>query len=131
MAVSRETSAHDLLRRPELDYRTLTRVEMLGPAVADPRVAEQVEVQAKYAGYLERQAEEIARQQRSEATPLPVDFDFSKVSGLSSEVRIKLEKIRPENIGQAMRIAGVTPAAISLLLVYLKRQRNLPAAGAA
>ncbi|MFA7487484.1 MAG: tRNA uridine-5-carboxymethylaminomethyl(34) synthesis enzyme MnmG [Lysobacteraceae bacterium] len=131
VAVSRETSAHDLLRRPELDYRTLTRVEMLGPAVADPRVAEQVEVQAKYAGYLERQAEEIARQQRSEATPIPVDFDFSKVSGLSSEVRIKLEKIRPENIGQAMRIAGVTPAAISLLLVYLKRQRNLPAAGAA
>ena len=60
-----------------------------------------------------------------------MDFDFSKVSGLSSEVRIKLEKIRPENIGQAMRIAGVTPAAISLLLVYLKRQRNLPAAGAA
>ena len=131
VAVSRETSAHDLLRRPELDYRALTRVEMLGPAVADPRVAEQVEVQAKYAGYLERQAEEIARQQRSEATPIPVDFDFSKVSGLSSEVRIKLEKIRPENIGQPMRIAGVTPAAISLLLVYLKRQRNLPAAGAA
>lgn len=131
VVVSRETSAHDLLRRPELDYRSLTRVNMLGPAVADPRVAEQVEVQAKYAGYLERQAEEIARQRRSEATPIPADFDFSKVSGLSSEVRIKLEKSRPESIGQAMRIAGVTPAAISLLLVYLKRQRGLPAAGAA
>lgn len=130
--VSRETSAYDLLRRPELDYAQLTCVPALGPAVTDAKVAEQVEIQAKYSGYLDRQADEIERQRRSEATPIPPDFDYAVVSGLSSEVRTKLEKIRPETVGQAMRISGVTPAAISLLLVHLKRWRGIqPATGAA
>ena len=132
IAVSRETSAYDLLRRPELDYAQLTLVPALGPAVTDAKVAEQVEIQAKYSGYLDRQADEIERQRRSEATLIPADFDYAVVSGLSAEVRAKLEKIRPETVGQAMRISGVTPAAISLLLVYLKRWRGArPATGAA
>ena len=119
--VTRETNAHDLLRRPELDYARLMRVPALGPGVDDARVAEQVEVSAKYSGYLERQHEEIARQRRHEETALPKDFDYATVSGLSAEVRQKLERARPQTIGQAMRISGVTPAAISLLLVHLKR----------
>ena len=132
VVVSRETSAYDLLRRPELGYAQLTLVPALGPTVTDAKVAEQVEIQAKYSGYLDRQADEIERQRRSEATLIPADFDYAVVSGLSAEVRAKLEKIRPETVGQAMRISGVTPAAISLLLVYLKRWRGArPATGAA
>jgi len=128
VAVSRETSAHDLLRRPEMDYARLTRVASIGPGVDDPRVAEQVEVQAKYAGYLDRQAEEIERQRRSEETAIPPDFSYDGISGLSVEVRTRLERARPQTIGQAMRVSGVTPAAISLLLVHIKRWRGMQAA---
>ncbi|MEB2314573.1 MAG: tRNA uridine-5-carboxymethylaminomethyl(34) synthesis enzyme MnmG [Xanthomonadaceae bacterium] len=131
VAVSRETSAHDLLRRPEMDYARLTRVASIGPGVDDPRVAEQVEVQAKYAGYLDRQAEEIERQRRSEETAIPPDFSYDGISGLSVEVRTRLERARPETIGQAMRVSGITPAAISLLLVHLKRWRGMQAAASA
>ena len=119
----RECSALDLLRRPELDYALLTAIDGVGPGVEAPDVALQVEVQAKYAGYLERQREEILRQQRNEHTPIPADFDFARVRGLSTEVLTKLQQARPVTIGQAMRISGVTPAAISLLLVHLKRAR--------
>jgi tRNA uridine 5-carboxymethylaminomethyl modification enzyme len=122
IALTREGSAHDLLRRPELDYAKLVSIDALGPGAEDPRVAEQVEVQAKYAGYVERQQDEIARQRRNEGTAIPAGFDYARVSGLSAEVRAKLEQSRPGTIGQASRIAGVTPAAISLLLVHLKRQ---------
>ena len=97
-------------------------VPTLGPGVDDARVAEQVEVQAKYAGYVDRQRDEIERQRRHETTAIPAGFDFAAVSGLSAEVRLKLEKARPETLAQAMRISGVTPAAISLLLVHLKRK---------
>ena len=96
-------------------------VEGLGPGVADAKVAEQVEIAAKYAGYLERQREEIERQRRHEATVIPADFDYRGISGLSAEVVAKLSAVRPETLGQAQRIPGITPAAISLLLVYLKR----------
>ena len=119
--VSRETNAIDLLRRPELDYATLMRVPQLGPGVDDAKVAEQVEIETKYAGYLNRQREEIARQQRNEATAIPDAFDYALVRGLSAEVQQKLNHHRPETVGQAARISGVTPAAISLLLVHLKR----------
>ena len=122
ITVTRETHALDLLRRPELDYATLMQVALLGPAVEDARVAEQLEVQAKYAGYLERQDGEIERQRRHENTPIPGDFDFARVRGLSAEVLQKLARSRPGTVGQAMRISGVTPAAISLLLVHLKRR---------
>ena len=121
VAVSRETNALDLLRRPELDYAALMRVGALGPAVDDPRVAEQVQIAAKYSGYLERQQDEIERQRRHEDTAIPASFDYALVHGLSAEVTQKLARSRPQTVGQATRISGVTPAAISLLLVHLKR----------
>ncbi len=126
--VSRETNVLDLLRRPELDYATLTSVPELGPAVPDPKVAEQVEIDTKYSGYLARQREDIARQQRHETTGIPAVFAYALVDGLSAEVRQKLERVRPQTIGQAQRIPGMTPAAISLLLVHLERQRRERAA---
>jgi tRNA uridine 5-carboxymethylaminomethyl modification enzyme len=122
IAVSRETPATDLLRRPELDYAKLTSVAGLGPPVARDDVAAQVEVQIKYAGYLERQREEIERQQRHEHTAIPAAFDYDKVRGLSAEVLLKLKRTLPATLGQAARVSGVTPAAISLLLVHLKRR---------
>ena len=124
VAVSRETSALDLIRRPELGYAALMRVPALGPGVDDAQVAEQVEIGIKYAGYVERQREEIARQQRHEETAIPAAFDYAAVRGLSAEVQQKLERVRPLTIGQAQRIPGMTPAAISLLLVHLERLRR-------
>jgi tRNA uridine 5-carboxymethylaminomethyl modification enzyme len=120
--LSRETNALDLLRRPELDYAQLMRVPALGPAVADAQVAEQVQIAAKYSGYLDRQNDEIERQRRHEQTPIPTAFDYAAVRGLSAEVMQKLVRSRPQTIGQAQRISGVTPAAISLLLVHLRRR---------
>ncbi len=124
VAVSRETSALDLLKRPELDYPKLMTVPALGPAVDDAQVAEQVQIGVKYAGYLDRQREEIERQRRHEQTAIPQEFDYAQVRGLSAEVQQKLERVRPLSIGQAQRIPGMTPAAISLLLVHLERQRR-------
>ncbi len=122
IAISRETHALDLLRRPELNYMKLSSVPGFGDPVPDAKVAEQVEVQAKYAGYLDRQNEEIQGHLRNETTRIPANFDFSLVRGLSTEVLQKLQQVKPETIGQALRISGVTPAAISLLLVHLKRR---------
>src|SRR5262249_13065075 len=119
------TSALDLLRRPQLNYASLMTLPELGPAIADARVAEQVEIAAKYSGYLERQNDEIARQRRHEETAIPAAFDYAQVRGLSAEVLQKLQRSRPQTIGQAMRISGVTPAAISLLLVHLQRRRRV------
>jgi tRNA uridine 5-carboxymethylaminomethyl modification enzyme len=120
-------SAFDLLRRPEVSYDHVT--ELIGPMPAeeDDRLGAQIRVQlevaAKYSGYIERQEEEIARHRRNEETRLPVDLDYARVSGLSNEVRQKLEQIRPATVGQAARVAGVTPAAVSILLVHLKKSR--------
>ena len=119
--LAREQRAFDLLRRPEVDYAALTALPGIGPGSADPRVAAQVEVQAKYAGYIERQQAEIARQRRHEEQPLPLDMDYDQVRGLSSEVREKFRTHRPQTLGQAARIPGITPAAISILLVHLKK----------
>ena len=121
--LTRETNALDLLRRPEMDYAALMRVASLGPGADDERVAEQVEISAKYSGYLDRQSAEIDRQRRHEETAIPSHFDYAHVRGLSAEALQKLQRVKPETIGQAMRIAGMTPAAISLLLVHLKRRR--------
>ena len=121
ITLSRETNALDLLRRPELDYAKLAAVPELGPVVEREDVAAQVEVQTKYAGYLERQREEIARQRRHEQTAIPAGFEYDQVRGLSAEVLLKLKRSQPATLGQAARISGVTPAAISLLLVHLKR----------
>ena len=119
--ITRETTALDLLKRPEIDYARLLTLPLLAPAVIDAAVAEQVEIGTKYSGYLTRQHDEIARQQRHETAAIPTAFDYDAVRGLSAEVRQKLERVRPETVGQAQRIPGMTPAAISLLLVHLAR----------
>ena len=124
LELSRESRLLDLLRRPEMDYDRLMAVEGLGPGLADAQAAEQVEIEAKYAGYLQRQEEEIARARANEEKTIPEDFDYGQVKGLSNEVREKLSKQRPATIGQAGRIPGVTPAAISLLLVALKKHQG-------
>ncbi len=120
-AVSRETTAFDLLRRPEVLYRDLTKVAGIGPGVADPGVADQVEIAVKYSGYLERQQAEIERNRRHDDTSIPDSFDFDRVTGLSIEVLAKFKQARPQTIAHARHISGVTPAAISLLLIHLKR----------
>ncbi len=120
--LSREYNLEDLLRRPEVNYTALMSLDAAGPGVDEPIVAEQVEVQVKYAGYIERQRDEIARASRNEESKIPTDFDYDSVSGLSAEVSQKLITHRPQTIGQASRIPGVTPAAISLLLVFLKKR---------
>jgi tRNA uridine 5-carboxymethylaminomethyl modification enzyme len=124
IAMSRESRALDLLKRPGLDYAGLMSVEGIGPGVDDPRVGEQVEVQVRYAGYLVRQEEDIERRRRHEGMAIGEGFDYGLVRGLSSEVREKLERVRPDTVGQASRIPGMTPAAISLLLVHLKKDRQ-------
>jgi tRNA uridine 5-carboxymethylaminomethyl modification enzyme len=100
----------------------LTAVEGLGPGVTDRSVAEQVEIQARYAGYVERQQAEIVRRDRHHDQTLAVDFDYNAVRGLSNEACEKLQAVRPETIGQAARIPGITPAAVSLLLIHVKKQ---------
>ncbi len=120
--LTKEASGEDLLRRPELTYSQLMTLPAFGPSLADPLAAEQVEIQVKYEGYIARQKEEIDRQQRNENTLLPVDLDYRNVSGLSNEVIAKLNDHKPSSIGQASRISGITPAAISILLIYLKKQ---------
>ncbi len=119
--LSRENSLEDLVRRPEVKYDDLMSIEGLGPKLVDKQAAEQVEIQIKYAGYIDRQLDDIAKKKRHENTLIPMEFDFSQISGLSNEVVAKLSDARPETIGKASRISGITPAAISLLLVYLKK----------
>ncbi|KFD22003.1 MULTISPECIES: tRNA uridine-5-carboxymethylaminomethyl(34) synthesis enzyme MnmG [Tatumella] len=121
-SLTKEANGEDLLRRPELTYEKLMTLPGFGPALADPSAAEQVEVQVKYEGYIARQLEEISRQQRNENTVLPADLDYRNVNGLSNEVIAKLNDHKPSSIGQASRISGITPAAISILLIYLKKQ---------
>jgi tRNA uridine 5-carboxymethylaminomethyl modification enzyme len=108
-----------------VSYATLMAAPALGPGVSDARVAEQVEVGVRYSGYLERQHEEIARQLRHEEARIPADFEFAGIPGLSAELQGKLAAVRPETIGQAQRIPGMTPAAVSLLLVQLARRRRV------
>ena len=125
--INREYNLLDLLKRPEIHYHHLAELD---PAtVADESVAEQVEIHTKYEGYISRQQDEIARLKKHEQTALPVDFDYAQISGLSNEILQKLQGVRPETIAQAARIPGVTPAAVSLLLVYLKKQNLARAVG--
>ena len=123
--LAREHHVLSLLSRPEGRYQTLMAITDLGPGLDDSQAAQQVEIQAKYAGYIARQQDEIARQRRHEETIIPADFDYVQVQGLSTEVREKLQGSKPQTVGMASRMQGVTPAAISLLLVYLKKQRFL------
>ncbi|SDO62657.1 tRNA uridine-5-carboxymethylaminomethyl(34) synthesis enzyme MnmG [Pseudomonas jinjuensis] len=118
--LAHEYNLLNLLSRPEIDYASLA--EITGGGAEDPQVAEQVEIRTKYAGYIDRQQEEIERLRASENTRLPVDIDYAAISGLSKEIQHKLDNARPETLGQAGRIPGVTPAAISLLLIHLKKR---------
>ncbi|CAG8999451.1 MAG: tRNA uridine 5-carboxymethylaminomethyl modification enzyme MnmG [Candidatus Celerinatantimonas neptuna] len=119
--LNREHLLEDILRRPEMSYEKLMSLDLFGPGLDDASAAEQVEVQVKYDGYIKRQMDEIEKSRRHEQTLLPNDLDFNQISGLSNEVVAKLKAAQPETIGQASRISGITPAAISLLLVYLKK----------
>jgi tRNA uridine 5-carboxymethylaminomethyl modification enzyme len=118
--LTHEYNLLNLLSRPEIDYLGL--VELTGAGAQDPQVAEQVEIKTKYAGYIDRQQDEIARLRASEDTQLPADIDYNGISGLSKEIQHKLGNARPQTLGQASRIPGVTPAAISLLLIHLKKR---------
>ncbi|SEQ95533.1 tRNA uridine 5-carboxymethylaminomethyl modification enzyme [Rosenbergiella nectarea] len=120
--LTKEANGEDLLRRPEMTYQALTELALFTPSVTDPLAAEQVEIQVKYEGYIARQQEEITRHLRNENTLLPVDLDYKNVNGLSNEVVAKLNDHKPTSIGQASRISGITPAAISILLIWLKKQ---------
>jgi tRNA uridine 5-carboxymethylaminomethyl modification enzyme len=128
--LAKESRASTLLRRPDVAYRDITALDCIGPNAAltalTPELAEQVErgleIAARYTGYLERQHQEVERQQRQASMRLPPELDYGEVGGLSNEVREKLARIRPESIGQASRISGMTPAAISLLLIHLKKR---------
>ncbi|WP_374498270.1 tRNA uridine-5-carboxymethylaminomethyl(34) synthesis enzyme MnmG [Vogesella indigofera] len=119
--LAREYSLHDLLKRPNVNYRQLMTLSQAGEGVADEVVAEQVEIQVKYQGYIDRQNEEVAKREQLDDVKLPLDIDYALVKGLSKEVSQKLNQHRPETLGQASRIQGITPAAIALLLVHLKR----------
>ncbi|MBQ4779774.1 tRNA uridine-5-carboxymethylaminomethyl(34) synthesis enzyme MnmG [Pectobacterium versatile] len=120
--LSREANGEELLRRPEVDYVQLTALPLFAPGLTDVQAAEQVEIQVKYEGYIARQQDEIEKQQRNENALLPADLDYKQVSGLSNEVIAKLNDHKPSSIGQASRISGITPAAISILLIWLKKQ---------
>jgi tRNA uridine 5-carboxymethylaminomethyl modification enzyme len=122
MPLSKEASLEELVRRPEINYASLMQIADIGPGLTDPIAAEQVEIQIKYEGYIQRQQDEINKQLRNENSILPSQFDYQQVKGLSNEVIAKLNQTQPETVGQASRISGITPAAISLLLVYLKKQ---------
>jgi tRNA uridine 5-carboxymethylaminomethyl modification enzyme len=119
--LEREATLAELLRRPGVSYASLMTLPGAGAAAADAAVADQVEIATKYAGYIERQKDEIARAAAQETRALPDDLDYRTVRGLSVEVQQKLNQHRPGTVGQAARISGITPAAISLLLVHLKR----------
>ncbi|MGB2181503.1 MAG: tRNA uridine-5-carboxymethylaminomethyl(34) synthesis enzyme MnmG, partial [Pseudomonadales bacterium] len=119
--LSKDTNLLDLLKRPELDYQQLQSLAEL-PYVSND-CSEQIQIEAKYAGYISRQKEDIERLQRHQKTLIPSDFDYDQIDGLSNEARIKLQQVKPTSLGMASRIQGVTPAAISLLLIYLKKRQ--------
>ena len=120
--LKKEANLMDLLRRPEVSYDSLLSLPGAGQAIADPKVAEQIEVQAKYHGYIERQQGEIEKRKKNESTKLSETLDYTLIKGLSNEVAQKLNEHKPSTIGQASRISGITPAAVSILLVYLKKR---------
>lgn len=129
--IEREYPLFELLRRPDVSYEDLLTLPEAGPGETDPQVRQQLEIAAKYQGYIDRQAEEVERSRQYEEMALPADLDYRDVRGLSIEAQQKLNKQRPQTLGQAGRISGITPAAISLLLVYLKKKYNVRAVNGA
>jgi tRNA uridine 5-carboxymethylaminomethyl modification enzyme len=122
--LSRECSLLDLLRRPEVSYQALMSIPDFGPAIDNEKAAEQIEIQVKYAGYIERQEEEIARNKKKESHVIPLTINYAEITGLSVEARQRLAEARPQTVGMAARLPGITPASISLLLVHLKKVRH-------
>lgn len=122
--ITRDGTALDLIKRPEITYNSLTAVAEFGPNIGVDKIAEQVEISVKYSGYLTRQNDDIAKQKKNENTAFPKEFEFTGIPGLSKELQSKLNVARPETIGQAQRIPGMTPAAISLLLIQLTKRRR-------
>jgi len=125
--IEREYSLYDLLRRPEVSYKALTELKntegqnLGGPGLSDEAAAEQVEIQVKYAGYVARQMDDVQKQAEQNEQPIPEELDYDAITSLSIEVRQRLKAARPTTVGQAGRISGITPAAISLLLIHIKR----------
>ena len=124
--LSQNLAASELLKRPEIDYATLAALPGFDAPALDEAVIEQIDIAAKYAGYIERQQNEVAKLKENRAHRLPVPCDYRAIHGLSAEVAEKLDKIQPENLDQAARIPGVTPAALSILLIHLKKQKSTP-----
>ncbi|MBE0493500.1 MAG: tRNA uridine-5-carboxymethylaminomethyl(34) synthesis enzyme MnmG [Thiomicrospira sp.] len=123
LPLSKEHTLFDLLRRPNVTYHALAELDVFGESVTDPAVVEQIEIEAKYAGYIDRQLIEIQKSKREETTPIPDDLDLDVISGLSNEVKQKLRAHKPATLGMAARISGITPAAISLLAIFMKKHR--------
>ena len=123
--LSQEQTLEEILRRPEVKLSPLVEVAELEPIATKEQSVEQVEIQVKYQGYLQREIEDIKKKKVNEQTLLPLDFDYKQISALSNEVAQKLNEYKPETIGMASRISGVTPAAISILLVHLKKMNKL------
>lgn len=124
LPLSKEQQLYDLLKRPKVTYRSLAKMDVFGESVADPLVIEQVEIEAKYSGYIARQKIDIDKLKRSEKVKIPADLDLDIISGLSNEVKQKIRDYQPETIGMASRISGVTPAAIAIMLVYIKKHNK-------
>jgi tRNA uridine 5-carboxymethylaminomethyl modification enzyme len=123
LPLSKEHTLFDLLRRPGVTYQSLATLQVFGDQTVAADVVEQIEIEAKYAGYIERQLQEIEKTSREQNTPIPEDLDLDRISGLSNEVKQKLRQHKPATIGMASRISGITPAAISLLLIFMKKHR--------
>ena len=123
--LEREYKALELLRRPEINYSLLTQSPEIGVTDISKAAAEQIEIQMKYEGYITRQYQEIEKHRRHEETTIPENLDYNQIKGLSNEVKYKLNEVRPATLGQASRIPGVTPAAMSLLLIYIRTGSQL------
>lgn len=124
LPLSKEQTLFDLLKRPKVEYKSLATMDVFGEGVVDEAVVDQVEIQAKYAGYIDRQMQQIEKVKRSESVKIPANLDLDVISGLSNEVKQKLRDHKPDNLGMASRIQGITPAAISLLLIEIKKFRS-------
>lgn len=120
--LTREINGLDLLKRPEIHYDLLNQIDLFKSEIEDKEVSEQIEISVKYHGYIENQLDEIKKQKKNENTKIPAEFNYDEVIGLSNEVKLKLKSFLPNTVGQASRISGITPAAISIILIYLKKQ---------